>query len=69
MEKISHKQLIDPSRVVRVFHVKENGLKIMVDDDVVRELPDGQEMDVEISEAFDALEGGEQPPVDLKLSY
>ncbi|BCR85633.1 grainyhead-like protein [Aspergillus chevalieri] len=69
MEKISHKQLLDPSRVVRVLHVKENGLKIMVDDDVVRELPDGQDMDVEISETSDALEGSEQPPVELKLSY
>lgn len=69
MEKISHKQNIDPSRVVRVLHIKENGLKIMVDDDVVRELPDGQDMDVELSEVSDTSDGSEQPPVELKLSY
>lgn len=69
MEKISLKQRIDPNRVVRVLHVKQNGLKIMVDDDVVRELPDGQDMDVEISEASGTLDDCGQPPVELKLSY
>ncbi|RDH26548.1 hypothetical protein BDQ94DRAFT_176304 [Aspergillus welwitschiae] len=42
MEKISMKQRIDPQRIVRVLHVKQNGLKLMVDDDL-RELPDGQD--------------------------
>ncbi|GFF48626.1 putative zinc metalloproteinase YIL108W [Aspergillus udagawae] len=75
MEKISMKQKIDPQRIVRVLHVKENGLKIMVDDDVVRELPDGQDMVVEISEAsaFDnAVANSSEhlnPAVEVKLSY
>ncbi|KAJ5331738.1 hypothetical protein N7476_001521 [Penicillium atrosanguineum] len=50
MEKISMKQQIDPSSIVHVFHVKRNGLRIVVDDDVVRELPEGQDMVVEICE-------------------
>ncbi|KAL2809813.1 CP2 transcription factor-domain-containing protein [Aspergillus granulosus] len=74
MEKISMKQRIDPQRIMRVLLVKENGLRIMVDDDVVRELPDGQDMVVEISEAptFDAVMGGgaDTPsPVEVKLRY
>ncbi|CEL08045.1 hypothetical protein ASPCAL11198 [Aspergillus calidoustus] len=74
MEKISMKQRIDPQRIMRVLLVKENGLRIMVDDDVVRELPDGQDMVVEISEAstFDAVMGGganTPPPVEVKLRY
>lgn len=75
MEKISMKQKIDPQRIVRVLHVKENGLKIMVDDDVVRELPDGQDMVVEISEAsaFDNAVANSSdhlnPAVEVKLSY
>lgn len=69
IEKISHKQNIDPSRVVRVLHIKENDLKIMVDDEVVRVLPDGQDMDVEISEVSDASYSSEQPPIALKLRY
>ncbi|EAW09694.1 grainyhead-like protein [Aspergillus clavatus NRRL 1] len=75
MEKISMKQKIDPQRIVRVLHVKQNGLKIMVDDDVVRELPDGQDMVVEISEAtaFDNAVANSsenlRPGVEVKLSY
>jgi hypothetical protein len=74
MEKISMKQKIDPQRIVRVLHVKENGLKIMVDDDVVRELPDGQDMVVEISEAsaFDNAVANSSdhlnPAVEVKLA-
>lgn len=69
------KQRIDPQRIVRVLHVKQNGLKIMVDDDVVRELPDGQDMVVEISEAssFETAaatgSGNISPAVEVKLSY
>ncbi|KAL4786201.1 CP2 transcription factor-domain-containing protein [Aspergillus varians] len=69
MEKISMKQRIDPQRIMRVLIVKENGLRIMVDDDVVRELPDGQDMVAEISEAstFDAADT--PSPVEVKLKY
>ncbi|KAL4946147.1 hypothetical protein BDV06DRAFT_160595 [Aspergillus oleicola] len=69
MEKISMKQRIDPQRIMRVLLVKENGLRIMVDDDVVRELPDGQDMVAEISEAqtFDAADTAS--PVEVKLRY
>ncbi|KAJ5287948.1 hypothetical protein N7478_003634 [Penicillium angulare] len=67
MKKISEKQQIDPSRIVRILHVNEAGLRIMVDDDVVRELPEGQDMIVDIYESDDAQ--SPSPPVEIKLTY
>ena len=69
LEKISLKQRIDPQRIVRVLHIKRDGLKIMVDDDVVRELPDGQDMDVEVSETANDCDDSKESAVELKLSY
>ena len=72
MEKISMKQQIDPMSIVRVFHVKRNGLRIIVDDDVVRELPEGQDMIVEISEVsrVDEPDGGvESTGTEVKLIF
>lgn len=69
LEKISLKQCISPKHIVRVLHIKQDGLKIMVDDDVVRELPDGQNMDVELSEVFDSTDDSKEPTVKLMLSY
>ena len=66
-QKISEKQQIDPSRIVRILHVNEAGLRIMVDDDVVRELPEGQDMIVDIYESDDAQSPGS--PVEIKLTY
>jgi hypothetical protein len=69
MKKISEKHHIDPSRVVRVLHVKENGMRIMVDDDVVRELPEGQDMVADIYEAETNGDGIHSPPMEIKLTY
>lgn len=75
MDKISLKQQIDPRRIVRILLVRENGLKIMVDDDVVRELPDGQDMVAEIADMSvkddTAATGNEEPVnagVEVQLS-
>ena len=46
---ISHKFQIDPLRVTQVTHVNSKGLHIIVDEDVVRELPEGQDMLVEFA--------------------
>lgn len=35
---------LDPSQVVRAVHVNRTGLNILLDDEVVRELPEGQDM-------------------------
>lgn len=72
MDKISIKRSIDSKRVLRVLLVKNDGLKVMVDDDVVRELPDGQIMDVEISETADSSESPDDSrpsAIEVKLTY
>ena len=40
---------IDPSRISRALRINSKGLKIILDDEVVRELPEGQDMIVEFS--------------------
>lgn len=67
MKKISEKRHIDPARIVRILRINYNGLRIMVDDDVVRELPEGQDMIADISEAHDPEAGGSS--VEIKLTY
>ena len=44
---ISRKFDIDPHRVTQVTHINSKGLHIVVDEDVVREVPEGQDMLVE----------------------
>ena len=46
---ISDKFQIDPMRVTQVTHINSRGLQIVVDEDVVRELPEGQDMIVEFA--------------------
>jgi len=46
---ISDKFQVDPHRVTQVTHVNSRGLQIIVDEDVVRELPEGQDMIVEFA--------------------
>jgi hypothetical protein len=74
MSKISEKHKIDPERIVRVLRINRAGLKIMVDDDIVRELPDGQDMVAEFSEASRSegtTIGIDSPSaaVEVKLTY
>lgn len=42
---------VEPTQVTRTLRINPKGLKIMVDDEVVRELPEGQDMVVEFAEA------------------
>lgn len=41
----------------------------MVDDDVVRELPEGQDMIADISETDAGCNGTHSPPMEIKLTY
>ena len=71
MNKISVKCPINIS-VVRILLVKKGGVNIMVDDCVVRELPDGQDMDVEIFETADTPESPDDsrpPAFEVRLSF
>lgn len=72
MYKISEKHSIDPARIVRILHVNQSGMRIMVDDDVVRELPEGQDMLADIYETPSPDGSGlgtPGTPVEIKLTY
>ena len=56
---ISDKFQIDPTRVTQVTHIDSRGLRIVVDEDVVRELPEGQDMIVEFAPTH--AEAGPKP--------
>ncbi len=72
-EKISIKQGIDYQRIARMLLVRENGFSITVDDDVIRELPDGQVMFGEISETSMpdsvSVSSTGKTPLEVKLKY
>jgi hypothetical protein len=46
---IATKYNFEPTKISRVVDVNQKGLNIKVDDDVVRELPEGQDMILEFS--------------------
>ena len=50
VKSIAAKCEVDPSRVQRTIRVNPKGLKIIVDEEVVRELREGQDMSVEFNE-------------------
>lgn len=63
MEKISVKRQINLKRITRIVHINKKGLRIMVDDEFVRELREGHDMiadicDVTGPECIDASHGG-----------
>jgi hypothetical protein len=60
---IAIKYNFEPTRILQMINVNQNGLSIKVDDDVVRELPEGQDMILEFSRIMapiDAVLNGEQ---------
>ncbi|KAJ5351047.1 CP2 transcription factor [Penicillium brevicompactum] len=72
LKQIFESSDIDPSCVAHVMRVNEKGLRITVDDNVVRELPEGQDMIIDISEASgpgESASGTSGPSLDLKLNY
>jgi hypothetical protein len=50
---VASKCEVDPARVQRTVRVDPNGLHILVDGEVVREMPEGQDMMIEFKEIVD----------------
>ena len=40
---------IDPSKIARTVRINQKGLQILMDDEAIRELPEGQDMKVEFA--------------------
>ncbi|KAI9046087.1 uncharacterized protein KD926_003925 [Aspergillus affinis] len=67
--QICRKQNMDPDSVARVLHVNPGGLKVIIDDDVVQQLPDGQDMMAEITRASRPTAPGKDTEVEIILSF
>lgn len=50
VQSIASKWDLDPTKIVRTLHVLERGLQVEIDDDVIRELAEGQDLLMEIAE-------------------
>ncbi|KAJ3514316.1 hypothetical protein NM208_g15076 [Fusarium decemcellulare] len=79
--RIAAKWGLDSSQILRTIHSIHNGLEVEMDDDVVRELKEGQDMTLEVEEvgqsaavkrewemAVDSAEEGALPPSDKTTS-
>ncbi|KAI2732592.1 transcriptional regulator family: Grainyhead/CP2 [Penicillium roqueforti] len=69
VKQITEKYHIDPMRISNIMHAHEKGLRVIVDDDVVRQLPEGQDMIVDISEAPGGVSGTPESPMEINLTY
>ena len=50
ISNIASKCDVDPARIKTSLHINDKGLKILVDEELVREIPEGQDMVVEFNE-------------------
>ncbi|KAK2849610.1 hypothetical protein FQN49_005585, partial [Arthroderma sp. PD_2] len=61
-DALVRKWKINPAKITETIQVRDDGLRIAVDDDFVQELPEGKDMTVEFVELRD---GSEDPNMDL----
>jgi len=47
---IASKWNLEPTKIMRALHVLDRGLEVEIDDDVIRELAEGQDLVMEIAE-------------------
>lgn len=66
--KISQKQNFSPDQQLRLFHVKPNNMKVILDDDSLQRIPEGQAMTAEVSE-FSTDVGSMPALVDVRLYF
>lgn len=67
---IASKCDVDPGRIRRILRVNPKGLKIMVEDDTVWELPEGQDMCVEFSSVESDHEGADsKTALEMRLFF
>jgi hypothetical protein len=69
LKHISLKYHIDSTIISSIIHVNQKGIRVMVDDDVVRELPEGQDMIINISEAPGSTPGTQGTLMEMELTY
>lgn len=69
MHEVAKKCKFEPSKIVQVVCVRGN-INVVLDDDVVQEIPEGQDMIVEFSEVRDDIlnDGNDQGSLSPTLS-
>ena len=70
--QITEKYQIDQIRISNIMHAHEKGMRVIVDDDVVRQLPEGQDIILDISETpnpNDHATGTSGSPMEITLIY
>lgn len=60
---VAAKWNLEPTRILRTLHVLDRGLEVEMDDDVIRELSEGQDLIMEITEVQN------QPPSQVKREW
>ncbi|KAJ5264703.1 hypothetical protein N7534_007936 [Penicillium rubens] len=72
VRQITEKCQIDPIRISNIMHAHEKGMRVIVDDDVVRQLPEGQDIILDISETPNPnghAPGTSRSPMEIILIY
>ncbi|KAI9927482.1 transcription factor [Aspergillus wentii] len=73
VDKIAQKRLLNPASIVRVIHVRPSGMKILLDDEVLAQIPDGQDMLVEFVNVSDQAKSiandTPAPAVEVRLQF
>jgi hypothetical protein len=64
---IAGKCNIEPTQVVRTLRINSKGLNILIDDELVREIPEGQDMRAEFSEVKPSKREWDSGPTDIQV--
>ena len=69
--KISQKQQFGQDHKIHLVQVKPNGMKIVVDDDVVQQISEGQDMTAEVSQPHEPStdHGSLSTAIEVNLHY
>ena len=68
MVKICEKRQISQTHRVQLFQIRPNGMKVIIDDEAVQRIPDGQDMTAEIGEVPDVAIDGSSVPATVEVS-
>jgi len=63
---VASKWNLEPTKIMRALHVLDRGLEVEIDDDVIRELAEGQDLVIEIAEVRNSA--GSQPKRGWEMS-
>lgn len=69
VEKISEKYLVNSTHISRILYINQSGLEVLVDDDFVSQMAEGQAMGVEIDHIPCPGLAASDVAYEIRLSY